>query len=111
MSVMTEIYNRGVRDIFSVCDGVKGMPDSVDAVFPVSLVQTYIIHVIRCRFRFASKRHWDQIAHDLRPIYTAPSAQAAWAAFEEFEPKTATGLPAISGLWRDSFRQFIPFLD
>lgn len=112
MSVLTEIKNRGVRDVFFVvCDGLKGMPDSVDAVFPQALVQTCIIHLIRGTFRYASKRYWDAIARDLRPIYTAPSAEAAWAAFEEFEEKWATAYPAVSRLWRDAWEQFIPFLD
>jgi len=112
MSVLTEIKNRGVRDVFFVvCDGLKGMPDSVDAVFPQAIVQTCIIHLIRGTFRYASKRYWDHIARDLRPIYTAPSPQAAWAAFEEFEEKWATPYPAISRLWRDAWEQFIPFLD
>lgn len=112
MSVLTEIKNRGVRDVFFVvCDGLKGMPDSVEAVFPQALVQTCIIHLIRGTFRYASKRYWDAIARDLRPIYTAPSAKAAWTAFEEFEEKWATPYPAISRLWRDAWEQFIPFLD
>ena len=112
MSVLTEIKNRGVGDVFFVvCDGLKGMPDSVDAVFPQALVQTCIIHLIRGTSRYASKRYWDHIARDLRPIYTAPSAKAAWAAFEEFEEKWATASPAISRLWRDAWEQFIPFLD
>lgn len=96
MSVLTEIKNRGVRDVFFVvCDGLKGMPDSVEAVFPQALVQTCIIHLIRGTFRYASKRYWDAIARDLRPIYTAPSAKAAWSAFEEFEEKYAGHLGRI----------------
>ena len=75
------------------------MPDSGDAFFPQALVQTCITHLIRGRFRYASKRYWDHIAHDLRPIYPAPSAKAARAAFEE---KWATPYPAISRLWRDA---------
>jgi len=50
-------------------------------------VQTCIVHLIRDTFRYASKKYWEAIARDLRPIYTASSAAAAWAAFEEFEEK------------------------
>ncbi len=111
MSVLTEIKNRGVGDVFFiVCDGLKGLPDSVNAVFPLATVQTCIIHLIRGTFRYASKKYWDHIARDLRPIYTAPSAEAAWAAFEEFEEKWATPYPAISTLWRNAWEQFTPFL-
>lgn len=50
-------------------------------------MQTCIVHLIRDTFRYASKKYWEAIARDLRPIYTASSAAAAWAAFEEFEEK------------------------
>ena len=91
MNVLTDIKNRGVADVFFVvCDGLKGLPDSVAAVFPDAIVQTCIIHLIRGTFRYASKRYWDQLARDLRPIYTAPTAAAAWAAFEELEEKWAS---------------------
>lgn len=112
MSVLTEIKNRGVRDVFFVvCDGLKGMPDSVGAVFPEAIVQTCVIHLIRNTFRYASKKYWGQIASDLKPVYGAPSAEAAWSAFEDFEAKWASTYPAISRLWRDAWEQFVPFLD
>jgi len=67
---------------------------------PQSIVQTGIVHLIRGTFRYASKRYWEAIAKDLRPIYTAPDAKAAWAAFEEFEEKWGKAYPAIPKLWR-----------
>ena len=85
---LTELRNRGVRDVFFiVCDGLKGLPDSVNAVFPQAIVQACVIHLIRATLRYASRKYWDQLAKDLRRIYTAPSAEAAWAAFEELEEK------------------------
>jgi putative transposase len=112
MGVLTELRNRGVADVFFiVCDGLKGLPDSVNAVFPQSIVQTCIVHLIRGTFRYASKRYWEAIAKDLRSIYTAPDAKAAWAAFEEFEEKWGKAYPAIPKLWRAAWEQFIPFLD
>ena len=81
MNVLTDIKNRGVADVFFiVCDGLKGLPDSVAGVFPAAIVQTCIVHLIRGTFRYASKRYWEAIAKDLRPIYTAPNATAAQAA-------------------------------
>ena len=78
MSVLTDLKNRGVRDVFFVvCDGLKGLPDSVNAVFPLAIVQACIIHLIRGTFRYASKRYWEAIAKDLKPIYTAVNAAAA----------------------------------
>jgi transposase-like protein len=112
MGVLTDLRNRGVRDIFFVvCDGLKGLPDSVTAVFPQTIVQTCLIHLIRGTFRYASKRYWDQLAKDLRPIYTAVNAEAAWAAFEELEEKWGKAYPAIPKMWRAAWNEFIPFLD
>ena len=103
MSVLTDLKNRGVADVFFVvCDGLKGLPDRVNAVFPQAIVQACIIHLIRGTFRYASKRYWEAIAKDLRPIYTAPTAEAAWAAFEELEEKWGKPYPAIPKLWRAS---------
>jgi transposase-like protein len=112
MNVLTELRNRGVADVFFiVCDGLKGLPDSANAVFKDAIVQTCIVHLIRGTFRYASKRYWETIAKDLRPIYQASSAPAAWAAFEEFEEKWGKPYPAIPRLWRAAWEQFIPFLD
>ena len=62
LAVLTELRNRGVRDVFFVvCDGLKGLPDSVNAVFPLATVQTCIIHLIRGTFRFASRKYWDAL--------------------------------------------------
>ncbi len=96
---------------FIICDGLKGLPDSVGAAFPQATVQTCVIHLIRNTFRYASKKYWGQIAVDLKPIYRAPSREAAWAAFEEFEEKWGKPYPAIGQLWRNAWEQFIPFLD
>jgi len=111
LSVLTDLKNRGVSDVFFlVCDGLKGLPDSANAVFPLATVQTCVIHLIRGTFRYASKRYWEALARDLRPIYTAPTAQAAWAAFETFEETWGSLYPAIGRMWRASWEEFIPFL-
>ena len=96
MSVLTDLKNRGVRDIFFVvCDGLKGLPDSVNAVFPAAIVQACVIHLIRATLRYASRRYWDQLAGDLRRIYSASTVEADWAAFEELEEKWGKPYPAI----------------
>ena len=74
MSVLTDLKNRGVEDVFFVvCDGLKGLPDAVTAVFPQAIVQACVIHLIRATLRYASRKYWDQLARDLRAIYTAPT--------------------------------------
>src|SRR5919112_411203 len=81
----------GHRDIlFVVCDGLKGLPDSVNAAFPAAIVQTCVIHLIRNTFRYASRKYWDQISHDLKPIYTAPTPTEARRRYEEFAEKWGT---------------------
>ena len=75
MSVLTDLRNRGVKDtFFVVCDGLKGLPEVVGNVWPLTTVQTCIIHLIRNTFRLASRRDWDALKHDVKPIYTAVNA-------------------------------------
>ena len=77
LSVLTELKNRGVDDVFFlICDGLKGLPDAVGAVWPLAIVQTCVVHLLRNTFRHASKKDWDAIKRDVKPIYTAPSAAA-----------------------------------
>jgi hypothetical protein len=109
MNVLADLKNRGVRDVFFVvCDGLKGLPDSVNAVFPQAIVQACVIHLIRATLRYASRKYWDQLAKDLRAIYTAPTVEAAWAAFEELEEKWGKPYPAIPKLWRAAWEEFTP---
>jgi putative transposase len=112
MAVLTDIRNRGVRDVFFVvCDGLKGLPEVVGNVWPLTIVQTCIIHLIRNTFRLASKRDWDAIKRAIRPIYTAINAAAALAALDELEAEWGQRYGAIIRLWRNAWEQFIPFLD
>ena len=112
MSVLTDVKNRGVSDVFFVvCDGLKGLPDSVNAIWPQAVVQSCIIHLIRGSFRYASKRYWPELAADLKPIYTASNATAAAAALDALEEKWGKPYPAIPKLWRSSWELFTPFLD
>jgi len=112
LGVLTELKNRGVEDVcIVVCDGLKGLPESITTTWEFAVVQTCIIHLIRNTFKFASRKYWDQIARDLRPVYTAPTEAAARARFEEFAEKWATMYPAIRKLWENAWSEFIPFLD
>jgi putative transposase len=109
--VLTEIKNRGVKDVLMlVCDGLKGLPDSVNAVWDKTIVQTCIVHLLRNSFRYASKRDWPELARDLKPIYTAPSAQASLDRFAEFSDKWEKRYPAVVRLWTDAWAEFVPFL-
>ena len=112
MSVLVDLKNRGVRDVFFlVCDGLKGLPDVVEAVWPQTIVQTCIIHLIRNTFRLTSRRDSDAIKRDIKPIYTAANADAALAALDDLEEKWGTKYQAMIRLWRNAWTEFIPFLD
>ena len=112
MSVLTDLRNRGVKDVFFVvCDGLKGLPEVVENVWPQAIVQTCVIHLIRNTFRLASRRDWDALKRDLKPIYTAVNATAARAALDELAEQWGQRYPAIIRLWNSAWEQFIPFLD
>jgi transposase-like protein len=112
MSVLTDLRNRGITDVFFlVCDGLKGLPEVVSHVWPQTIVQTCIIHLIRNTFRLASRRYWDELKRDVRPIYTAVNATAARTAFDELAEKWGARYPAIIRLWGNAWEEFIPFLD
>ena len=112
MGVLTDLRNRGVRDVFFVvCDGLKGLPEVVANVWPQAIVQTCIIHLIRNTFRLTSRRYWDELKRDVKPIYTAVNAAAARVAFDELAAKWGGRYPAVVRLWDNAWEEFIPFLD
>ncbi|AWT51475.1 transposase, Mutator family protein [Mycolicibacterium smegmatis MKD8] len=112
MSVLTDLRNRGVKDtFFVVCDGLKGLLEVVGNVWPQAIVQTCIIHLLRNTFRLTSRKYWDEIKRDVKPIYTAVNATAARAAFDELTEKWGQRYPAVIRLWDNAWDEFIPFLD
>jgi putative transposase len=111
LQVLTEIRNRGVADVcMVVCDGLKGLPESIETVWPQALTQTCVIHLLRGSFRYAARQHWDAIARALKPVYTAPTANAAEDRFLEFAETWGAKYPAIVRLWENSWAEFVPFL-
>jgi putative transposase len=112
LAVLTELKNRGVADVcIAVCDGLKGLPEAITTVWPQALVQACVLHLIRNTFRYAARQYWEQMARDLRPVYTAPSEAAATERFTEFAEVWGPRYPAILALWRRAWPEFVPFLD
>ena len=112
MSVLADLRNRGVSDVFFVvCDGLKGVPEVVGNTWPQAIVQTCIVYLIRNTFRLASRRDWDALKRDLRPVYTAVNATAAKAALDELAERWGQQYPAIIRLWDNSWQELFPFLD
>jgi len=111
LSVLTEIRNRGVDDVLIVCcDGLKGLPDAIEATWPQALVQTCVVHLIRASLRFCSWKDRKAVTAALRPIYTAPTVEAAAEAMDDFELTWGDRYPGIVKVWRSAWEQFTPFL-
>jgi putative transposase len=111
LTVLTELRNRGLGDvIFVCCDGLKGLPDAIEATWPLASVQTCVVHLIRASIRFCSWKDRKTIAAALRPVYTAASLEAAGDAMDTFELEHGERYPGIVAVWRSAWERFIPFL-
>ena len=111
MNMLTDLRNRGILDACIVCcDGLKGLPDAIYAIWPQATVQTCVVHLVRNTLRYASKAHWQRITRELKRIYTAPTEDAARAEFAEFSEAWNAKYPAMIEMWRRSWDEFTPFL-
>jgi len=111
MNMLTELRNRGIGDACIVCcDGLKGLPDAIGAVWPAATVQTCVVHLVRNSLRYASKADWSKITASLRVIYTAPTVDAAEARFGDFAQTWRAKYPAMVAMWERAWGEFIPFL-
>jgi transposase-like protein len=112
LQVLAELRNRGVADAcIVVCDGLKGLPDAIEVTWPRAVVQTCVLHLIRGTFRYAGRQHWDAMARDMRPIYTAVNEADAKERLMEFFETWADRYPAVRQLWENAWAEFVPFLD
>jgi len=101
LGVFTELKNRGVQDCFVACvDGLKGLPEAIETVFPQTQVQGCIVHQVRNSLKFVPWKERKGVAKDLRTIYTAPSLTAAETALNVFAERWDAKYPAISRGWR-----------
>ena len=111
LTVLSELKSRGVADVCIVCcDGLTGLPDAINVVWPQATVQLCVVHLIRASLRYASKKDWGPLTKDLRLIYTAVDQTAAEAGLEAFEQHWGQRYPAIVRLWRSHWTEFTPFL-
>jgi transposase-like protein len=112
LKALSELKNRGTNDVLIVaCDGLKGLPEAINTVWPQAVIQTCVVHLLRGSFRYASYGDRKKISTALRPIYQAASREAAAEALDEFEDQWGQKYPAIVKLWRDAWEEFTPFLD
>jgi putative transposase len=111
LQVLTELKQRGVADVLIACvDGLKGFPDAIEAVFPKAWVQTCIVHLIRHSLRYVPRREREQVARDLKPIYTAADSDAAEAALHAFDERWGKRFPVITQAWLNAWEQVTPFM-
>jgi putative transposase len=111
MQVLTDLKTRGVRDILICCvDGLTGFPEAIEAIFPKTTVQTCLVHLIRSSLRYVPRREREQVARDLKPIYTAVEADQAQAELEAFDEKWGKRFPVITQAWLNAWEHVIPFL-
>jgi len=112
MSILTELRNRGVGDVLILCaDGLNGLSNAVEAVFPKAIFQTCVVHMIRSSTRYVSWKDRKAVCADLRTVYTAPSRDAAETALDDFEAKWRAQYPTVAPAWRARWEEVAPFLD
>ncbi len=110
-SILEEIRRRGVEDILVLCaDGLTGMPQAVEAIFPKAIFQTCIVHVIRSSTRFVAWKDRKRVCADLRAVYTAANEEEAKRALDEFDALWGDKYPTVTRSWRDRWEDIIPFL-
>src|SRR5215211_681446 len=111
LAVLNDLRRRGVEDVLIArVDGLKGFPEAIEATFPQTWVQTCIVHLIRSSLRYVNYRDRKKVASALRPIYTAPNADAALEELDLFEREWGQRYPPTVRAWRSCWEHVIPFL-
>jgi putative transposase len=111
LKVFNELRNRGLNDILiAIVDGLRGVPEAIEAVYPQAQIQTYIVHLIRNSTTLASWKDRKELAAALKPVYQAANADAAAAALDAFEiGPWGVRFPTVTAMWRRQWEQVIPF--
>ena len=111
-SVFNELKNRGVQDCFIACvDGLKGLPEAIEAVYPHTQVQLCIVHKLRNSFKYVPWKDRKAVAKDLRAVYAAATIEEAEQALENFSKLWDAKYPAISPSWRSDWDRLTVFFD
>ncbi len=111
MSVLMNLKNRGMKDAFIICtDGLKGFPEAIEAIFPSTLVQTCIVHLIRASLNFVSWKERKALAADLKLIYRAATAEMAELALADFRVKYPKH-QVVADVWERNWQRVIPFFE
>jgi transposase-like protein len=110
LSVLTELRNRGVQDVFIACmDGIKGLPEAVNAVFPKAWTQRCIVHMVRASLRYINSGHRTQLVVAMRAIYQSNSEAEGLEALKDMEKTWGKAYPAVMRLWKGNWADIVPF--
>ena len=108
LSVLTELQNRGVKDVFIFCvDGLSGFPEAIEAAFPKAQTQLCIVHMVRNSLRYVTTKDMKAVAQDLKAIYSSTTLEAAERALSEFSKKWSVKYPRIEASWRKNWENLI----
>jgi putative transposase len=109
LQVVTELKNRGVKDIFIACvDGLKGFPEAIEAIFPKTQIQLCIVHMVRHSLNYVSWKQRKEVAADLKTIYQATTVELAEMNLDAFAIKWDASHPSIAKSWRNNWERIIP---
>ena len=109
LQVVTELQNRGVKDIFIACvDGLKGFPEAIESVFPQTQIQLCLVHMVRHSLNYVSWKQRKAVAEDLKAIYQASTIEQAEISMNEFASKWDDTHPTISRSWRRNWERLTP---
>jgi putative transposase len=112
LGVITELKNRGVKDILIACvDGLKGFPEAIESVFPQTEIQLCIVHMIRNSVKYVNWKDRKELCKDLKKIYSSSTEQQAETQLDAFAEKWDSKYPTISKMWRQHWERVIPFFD
>jgi putative transposase len=110
LQVLTELRNRGVKDIFIACvDGLKGFPQAIETVFPQAQVQLCIVYLVRASLSYVSWRERKQVAQDLKSVYRAATEEQARREMAAFAERWNPKYPTIAALWQRNWERVIRF--
>jgi putative transposase len=110
LQVVTELKNRGVADIFIACvDGLKGFPEAIEAVYPQTITQLCIVHMVRHSLNYVSYKLRKEVAGDLKTVYASATVEQAAVGLDAFEAKWGKEFPSIVKSWRQNWERITPF--
>ena len=110
LQILTDLKNRGVRDIFIACvDGLKGFPEVIETVFPKAQVQLCIVHLVRQSLQYVGYKERKAVVADLQKIYRAATREEAEIELDRFAEKWDEKFPTIAQTWRRNWERIVVF--